>query len=292
MTFSDSRIAKMLMNDFIPVWESVAPVRTVTFDLGEGRKLKGSVSGEIAIYFCDTDGKVFDILPALQSPAATLVAMKEAKRFYGEMEKVVIKKVETPNKIPGIPVDSNLDIIILREATEREKMIKNYHRSRMKKIAAKRYDLLKSEGMQILKNPEKLSASKVYPNSAKGEELREAYINAAIDDGTRDMRMMAMSKTAARGTRNLKGIYIDSAITVVEPGGRGYYQWKIGKVFHDVTISVDSKSSSKFFPVSVGMKTPEQLKLVLFEGILKQELKGGEVEYHSDSLKAINLFEE
>ena len=87
----------MLMNDFIPVWESVAPVRTVTFDLGEGRKLKGSVSGEIAIYFCDTDGKVFDILPALQSPAATLVAMKEAKRFYGEMEKVVIKKVETPS---------------------------------------------------------------------------------------------------------------------------------------------------------------------------------------------------
>ncbi len=65
----------MLKEDFIPVWEAVAPVRTVTFNMGEGRTLKGSVSGEIAVYFCDPRGKVFDILPALQSPAATLNAI-------------------------------------------------------------------------------------------------------------------------------------------------------------------------------------------------------------------------
>lgn len=78
MTFSDSRVSKMLKEDFVPVWESVADVKTVTFKLGEGRSFKGSISGEIAIYFCDVDGVVMDILPALQSPAATLLAMKEA----------------------------------------------------------------------------------------------------------------------------------------------------------------------------------------------------------------------
>lgn len=36
----------------------------------------------------------------------------------------------------------------------------------------------------------------------------------------------------------------------------------------------------------------DQWKKALFEGILKQELKAGEVKYSSDSLKAINLFEE
>lgn len=82
MTFSDSHIVKLLQRDFIPVWESVAPVKTVIFDLGEGRSFKGSVSGEIAVYFCTPEGLLFDILPALQSPAATLAAMKGALEFY------------------------------------------------------------------------------------------------------------------------------------------------------------------------------------------------------------------
>lgn len=40
------------------------------------------------------------------------------------------------------------------------------------------------------------------------------------------------------------------------------------------------------------MQSPDYWKKPLFEGILKQELKGGEVEYDSDSLQAISIFEE
>ena len=76
----------MLKDDFVPVWESVAEVKTVTFDLGEGRSFRGSISGEIAIYFCDVDGVVLDILPALQSPAATLQAMKEAWELHKQVQ--------------------------------------------------------------------------------------------------------------------------------------------------------------------------------------------------------------
>ena len=82
MTFSDSRVVAAIKKDFRPVWESVSPIRKVTFELGEGRKVKGAVTGEIALYFCTPEGKVFDILPGLQSPAATLKAIEEAKALY------------------------------------------------------------------------------------------------------------------------------------------------------------------------------------------------------------------
>jgi hypothetical protein len=82
VTFSDTRIEKLVKESFIPVWESAAEVTTAVYDLGEGKEVKATVGGEIAIYFCRPDGKVFDILPALQSPKVTYKAMKRALAFY------------------------------------------------------------------------------------------------------------------------------------------------------------------------------------------------------------------
>jgi hypothetical protein len=82
VTFSDSRVATLIRERFIPVWESVAPVTIATYELGEGRTFRGIVSGEIALYFCRPDGKVFDVLPALQSPHATYWALKGALEYY------------------------------------------------------------------------------------------------------------------------------------------------------------------------------------------------------------------
>lgn len=84
MTFSDQRIVDLVKENFVAVWESVAPVKIAVFDLGNGREIRGTVGGEIAIYFCRPDGQVFDILPALQSPAATRVAIENALAFYHE----------------------------------------------------------------------------------------------------------------------------------------------------------------------------------------------------------------
>lgn len=82
MTFSDKRVVDLLRDKFVPAWESVAPVSFAVFDLGDGRTVRGTMGGEIAIYFCRPDGKVFDILPALHSPHATYWAMKRAFEFY------------------------------------------------------------------------------------------------------------------------------------------------------------------------------------------------------------------
>ena len=82
MTFSDQKIVDLVNENFVALWESVAPVKVAIFDLGNGRKIRGTVGGEIALYFCRPDGKVFDILPALHSPAATRDAIENALAFY------------------------------------------------------------------------------------------------------------------------------------------------------------------------------------------------------------------
>jgi hypothetical protein len=82
VTFSDKRVVDLVSERMIPVWESVAPVSVAVFDLGDGRTVKGTMGGEIALYFCRPDGKVFDILPALHSPHVTYWAVKNALEFY------------------------------------------------------------------------------------------------------------------------------------------------------------------------------------------------------------------
>ena len=82
MTFSDKRVVDLVADRMIPVWESVAPVSVAVFNLGDGRKVKGTMGGEIALYFCRPDGKVFDVLPALHSPHVTYWAIRNALEFY------------------------------------------------------------------------------------------------------------------------------------------------------------------------------------------------------------------
>lgn len=288
MTFSDSRVAKLLESEFVPVWESVSPVRVVTFDLGEGRSFTGTANGEIAIYFCSPDGKVFDILPALQSPAVTLAAMKEALGFYNR------------SKLGGLSKEE----------------IRLYHRQRMEKLAAERYQALVNAGeapkMLLDKDVSKLEAEHLYPESKKGEIKRDKYINMAVDSATRDMRVMMLSKVVSLGLSE-EGRVFGDAMTVVEPGGKGYFQWQVDRAFlgvipdsySDLYLKRQEAAAKKaaeeknetyepvYSPwVLVPLDTPDQWKEMLFEHILKQELKGGKVKYNSDSLEAINLIEE
>jgi len=267
----------------------------VTFDLGEGRELKGAVSGEIALYFCTPEGHVFDILPALQSPAITLQSIEEAMAFYQ-------KNAEN--------IGSS--------------SIKSYHKQRIKTIAASRYEILKKENRlpqssqpTTASDLENKPAKDVFPESRAGELKRDVFINTAVDEATKDMRFMVAAKTAIPELRS------EPSITVVEPGGKDYYRWQISKVFHGnlppyielkdyKTLTVnyaqtmknhlenqdpktEGSSSISGIPLTfhpLVKHTPAQWKSILFEGIMKQELKGGNVKYNSDSLEAIHILEE
>jgi hypothetical protein len=82
VTFSDQKVVDFISREFVAAWESVAPVTVATFKLDAEREVRGVINGEIALYFCRPDGTVFDVMPGLQSPAATLSAMKEALALY------------------------------------------------------------------------------------------------------------------------------------------------------------------------------------------------------------------
>lgn len=70
---------------FVPVWESVAPVHRVSFDLGDDDMVEASVGGEIALYFCRPDGTVYDCLLGMHSRHRVRHAILEAARLYREI---------------------------------------------------------------------------------------------------------------------------------------------------------------------------------------------------------------
>ena len=86
MTFSEKKVVDLIKKEFVPVWQSVAPITVSTYKLDEEREVRGIVNGEIALYFCRPDGVAFDVLPALQSPAQTLAAMKRALTLYRDSD--------------------------------------------------------------------------------------------------------------------------------------------------------------------------------------------------------------
>ena len=256
MTFSDSRVVDFINEHFIPVWESVSPVRVVTFELGEGRSVKGTVSGEIALYFCSPEGLVFDILPALQSPAATLEAMKKAASFH-----------RVSNKHP-------------------KTNIKVFQRSHMKRIAGEHF----SEAIKDINNLPLLPKKEEdrLQKSKEGLSFREEHIAEAIDKASTDLREMSMSKT----TMFLPS---GSPLIVVEPGGRDYYRWEVAKRFLNPGSWHQSKKTIFPTPLDPPQteRTPAQWQEELFVHILRQPLdRGQQVTYDSDSLKAIRIIQE
>lgn len=258
MTFSDSKVVAFINEHFVPVWESVSPVRTVQFELGEGRSVKGTISGEIALYFCTPEGLVFDILPALQSPAATLEAMKEAASFA---------RVKKDHPATSVRV---------------------FQEGRMKEIAALHLDeSVKKQGLSELPKRDPNARYLFQQKSMEGLALRDQHINEAVDAATADMRMMMTSKV-------LMVMPTGSPLIVVEPGGKDYYRWEVAKRFLNVSSWSDmERTYSSENEEDRTALIPDRWKEELFVHILQQSLdEGEEVIYDSDSLKAIRIIQQ
>jgi hypothetical protein len=215
VTFSDKRVVDFVKDRFIPVWESVAPVSIAKFNLGDGRIVKGTMGGEIALYFCRPDGKVFDILPALHSPHVTYWAIRNALEFYDRTG-----------------------------ATD--EAIRTYHgRKFAEMVLSGKGDATPEAERSITKRRSKEKSS---------------------DGGTRALGEMTLSKS---------GWSEPEAITVVEPGGLELHKRDVHQAMKDAPL-----------------RTPEEWKRIVFETILKEEIRGGEFEYDVDSLAPISIIED
>lgn len=77
MLYSDPAIASVLRDRFVLHWHSVRPVPRVTIDMGDGRKIQQTITGNSAHYLLDENGQVLDALPGLHSPRAFRAQLEE-----------------------------------------------------------------------------------------------------------------------------------------------------------------------------------------------------------------------
>jgi hypothetical protein len=70
LLYSDDAISSLLREKFVLHWHSVREVPRVTIELGNGRVIHQTITGNSVHYLLDADGAPLDALPGLYSPAA------------------------------------------------------------------------------------------------------------------------------------------------------------------------------------------------------------------------------
>jgi hypothetical protein len=107
--FAHPEVRDFVAATFIPAWESVRPVPTVTIDFGGGRTLKRTVNGNIATYVCRPDGTVVDLLPGLRTPEAYLEDLRRAVALTRLSDEAVLAHHAQPSKPRGRSDRGGLD---------------------------------------------------------------------------------------------------------------------------------------------------------------------------------------
>ena len=81
MLFADDGVADCLNDRFECAWESVRPVPKAEIDFGNGKRLTRTLNGNVATYFCTTDGRVADIVPGLCTATEYVSKAVDAAEF-------------------------------------------------------------------------------------------------------------------------------------------------------------------------------------------------------------------
>lgn len=68
LLYSDPSISSVLRDQYIVYWHSVRDVPRVTIELGDGRVIRQTITGNSVHYLLTEDGEVLDALPGLVSP--------------------------------------------------------------------------------------------------------------------------------------------------------------------------------------------------------------------------------
>jgi hypothetical protein len=95
LLYSDDAISKILREQYVLHWHSVREVPRVTIDLGGGRIIRQTITGNSAHYLLDADGAPLDLLPGLYSPAAFREQLERWTNLYrtlgGENREAVLR---------------------------------------------------------------------------------------------------------------------------------------------------------------------------------------------------------
>ena len=78
--YANAEVSTALRERFVLHWQSVRPVPKVTVDMGDGRVIQRTVTGNSVHYVLDADGRPVDAVPGLYGPKTFLRVLDEAER--------------------------------------------------------------------------------------------------------------------------------------------------------------------------------------------------------------------
>lgn len=76
--YANKEVSQYLRENFVLHWETVRPVPKVTIDMGDGRRIECTLTGNSAHYVLDPQGRPVDVIPGLYGPRAFLAALQPA----------------------------------------------------------------------------------------------------------------------------------------------------------------------------------------------------------------------
>jgi hypothetical protein len=85
--YADAEVGKALRDRFVLHWKSVRPVPKVTIDMGDGRTICRTITGNSIHYVLDAQGRVVDALPGLYGAKPFLRGLDAAEREERELRK-------------------------------------------------------------------------------------------------------------------------------------------------------------------------------------------------------------
>jgi hypothetical protein len=77
--YANKEVSDYLRTHFVLHWKSVRPVPRITIDMGDGRRIERTITGNSIHYVLAPDGEVVDALPGLHGARAFLNGLKRAE---------------------------------------------------------------------------------------------------------------------------------------------------------------------------------------------------------------------
>ena len=78
--YANRTVSDLLRRGYVLHWKSVRPVPVLTIDMGDGRRIKRTITGNSIHYILDAEGRVVDALPGNYGPAAFLAALNRMEQ--------------------------------------------------------------------------------------------------------------------------------------------------------------------------------------------------------------------
>jgi hypothetical protein len=74
--YANQKVSRILSERYVLHWKSVRPAPLLTIDMGDGRRIKRTITGNSIHYVLNSEGRVLDALPGIYSPDSFMLALK------------------------------------------------------------------------------------------------------------------------------------------------------------------------------------------------------------------------